>query len=122
MTSLYDRLGGDFLAAIITEFYDRAFKDPLIAHLFWGFDQKHLTEMQIQFASSMLGGPGPYRGKSLGQAHRQLKINQAHFGRRQVLMAEVLDEFQVDPDIKKQWLEREDRLKPLIVKGTPCNQ
>lgn len=118
MSSLYNLLGPKLIEDIITEFYDRAFQDPIIGHLFWNFDQDHLTKMQISFAKSMLGGSEKYEGQPLESAHKNLNLNQAHFGRRQVLMKDVLDEYKVDNDIRIQWLVREEKLRPLIVNSS----
>ena len=115
MPTIFETLGSEKIAAIISEFYDRAFQDPIIGHIFWGFDKDHLSQMQTSFASAMLGGPEKYRGKSLEAAHTGLRINKAHFGRRQVLMKEVLDDFEVDPEIARRWLLKEEKLKPLVI-------
>lgn len=113
--SLYERLGEEALVAVLTRFYERAFVDPIIGHLFFGRDREHLTRQQIDFARGLLGGPMHYRGKPLLHAHRPLLIRPPHFARRQVLMAEVLEEIGVAPDISREWLEREDNLRPLIM-------
>lgn len=115
--SLYERLGEETLVAVLTRFYERAFADPIIGHLFFGRDREHLTRQQVDFARSLLGGPMRYRGKPLLHAHRPLLIRPPHFARRQVLMAEVLDELGVAPDLSRDWLEREANLRPLIMSG-----
>jgi hemoglobin len=115
--SLYERLGEDSLVAVLTRFYERAFTDPIIGHLFFGRDQEHLTRQQIDFARSFLGGPMRYRGKPLLHAHRPLPIRPPHFARRQILMAEVMEELGVAPDVSREWLEREETLRPLIMSG-----
>jgi hemoglobin len=118
--SLYDRIGEPALRAVITEFYRRAFADGIIGHFFVNSDIAEITAKQIDFASSMLGGPKRYRGASLATAHKPFLIKPPHFGRRQVLMAEVLAEIGVAPDLAKAWLDLEETLKPLIVKGPSC--
>ena len=116
--SLYERISEATLVAAITRFYELAFIDPLIGHFFFGRDRGHLTRQQIDFARSLLGGPTRYQGKPLLHAHRPLPIRPPHFARRQVLMAEVLDELGVDPDIKREWLAREESLRPLIMSSS----
>lgn len=118
MAELIDSIGSQQLKDIITEFYIRAFADPIIGHIFWTFDRERLTQMQISFAKSMLGGSEGYRGKSLDEAHQNLNINNAHFGRRQVLMRQVLEDFNVVDSVKDEWLKREERLRPLIVRSS----
>lgn len=112
--SIYDRVGEELLQAVITEFYKRAFNDPIIGHFFFHFDREKLTRQQIDFARAMLGGPNHYKGKPLRQAHQAFAISKPHFGRRQILMREVLEEFEVAEELRESWLEREEKLRPLI--------
>ncbi len=121
--SLYTDIGSETVSAVITEFYHRAFQDPMIGHFFFGHDRGHITRMQIDFASNMLGGPKVYRGKSLQEAHGALPLRPPHFARRQVLMREVLEEFGVREDLREAWLGLEARLRPLIIQQKiDCNQ
>lgn len=113
--SLYQQVGEERLKAVITEFYKRAFTDPIIGHFFFHFDREHLTAQQIDFARSLLGGPNRYQGKPLKAAHTPFQIRKPHFGRRQVLMAEVLFDLKIPENLQKAWLEREEKLRPLIV-------
>jgi len=114
-TSLYERIGREFLVAALTEFYQRAQQDGIIGHFFLNLDLAHITAMQIDFATALLGGPRHYRGKPLGPAHGALKLRRPHFGRRQVLLKEVLDEMGLAPDLRDSWLALEEQLKPLIM-------
>lgn len=113
--SLYDDIGKDFIERALTAFYDRAFKDGIIGHFFFGKDQADLTNKQIQFASRMLGGPEPYRGRAMIPIHRPFQIRKPHFGRRQILLREVLVELELEPRLIDEWLRLEDQLKPLII-------
>jgi hemoglobin len=113
--SLYDDIGQETIERAIREFYRRAFDDGIIGHFFFGKDIDEIATKQIQFASRMLGGPVPYTGRSMTAIHTPFKINKAHFGRRQVLMRQVLEEMQVDPALRDAWLAMEERLKSLIV-------
>jgi hemoglobin len=117
--TLYEQVGSAFIKESITEFYKRAFQDGIIGHFFFGKDREHITNLQIDFATAALGGPRNYRGKSLVAAHRNLKIKGAHFGRRQVLMGEVLLEMGLDESLRQQWLALENDLKPLIMGLSP---
>ena len=113
--TLFDRIGEATLVAAITRFYELAFVDPLLGHFFFGRDRAHLTQQQIDFTRSLFGGPTRYQGKPLLQAHRPLPIRAPHFARRQVLMADVLTELGVDLDVRRELLEREETLRPLIM-------
>lgn len=114
--SLYEEIGEKALSEVITEFYKRAFNDPIIGHFFFNFDRLTLTRQQIDFARALLGGPNRYQGKPLRKAHRPFMIRQPHFGRRQVLMKEVLEESALAQNLQAAWLAKEERLKPLILR------
>lgn len=115
--TLYESIGEKFIADAIREFYRRAFQDPMICHFFINSDFEHLVKQQVHFASAMLDGPKNYHGLSLREAHTRFQIRPPHFGRRQVIMRQVLEDMLLDPKLIEQWLEREDRLRPLILSG-----
>ncbi len=114
--NLFEQIGSETIEKVITEFYIRAFDDIIIGHFFFGKDRLDITKKQIDFAIAMLGGPRNYNGKPLETAHEALSIRPPHFGRRQVLMADVLSECGVEEDLAKGWLTMEERLRPLIFK------
>jgi len=110
------------IAEIIENFYQIAFQDPIIGHLFWGVDKKHLIASQKDFAAAMLGKSRRYTGKPLKPAHAHLNIRPAHFGRRQVIMKEVLAESDLPDEVQLKWLDLENGLRAMIVSSgkTPC--
>ncbi len=122
--TLYDRIckeaGQDQIEKIVRSFYERAFFDGIIGHFFFSHNHEDLIARQTAFATAMLGGPANYKGKPLAPVHKGLGINNAHFGRRQVIMREVLEEFKVPADLAREWLELEERLRPLITGGPAC--
>ena len=120
--SLFQKIGKSLICQIISEFYDRAFEDPYLIHFFRNSSKENLIKNQTDFAIALLGGPKNYSGVSLPKAHHHLNIKPAHFGRRQVIMAEVLNDLKVEPELAKKWLSLEEKLRPLIVKGDSCDQ
>jgi len=116
--------GYDDLEKVIREFYTRAFRDPLIGHFFFHKDHETLIRQQTTFTLNMLGLEGPaYQGKNLKTAHSELPLTNVHFNRRRVLLREVLDGSALSEDIKNTWLEKEERLRPLIVNSlTNCKK
>ena len=117
--SLYELIGPAFIANAVAEFYRRAFLDGMIGHFFFHSDISHITQEQIIFATAMLGGPQQYRGKPLKAAHKPFAIRKPHFGRRQVLMREVLDDLGLDEELKNQWLALEEQFRPIILNTKP---
>jgi len=120
--NLYDQVcqqvGQTQIEKIVRSFYERAFFDGIIGHFFFGLDHESLIAKQTAFTIALLGGPSDYKGKPLVAVHKSLGINNAHFGRRQVIMGEVLSQHKVPPDLAAAWLELEERLRPLIT-GSP---
>jgi hemoglobin len=120
--TLYTKIGAAFIRAALTEFYQRAFSDMIIGHFFFNKDIAQITAQQIDFATGMLGGPRNYHGKSLGAAHHSLNLRRPHFGRRQVLMYEVLTGMGLDPELRDAWLELEEQLRGIVMPSAkvPC--
>jgi hemoglobin len=79
--SAYERIGG---AATIREAVDRFYRrlqaDPELAGYFSG-DLTALKQHQAALLTQVLGGPGRYEGRDLGEAHAPLRIPGAHFRR-----------------------------------------
>jgi hemoglobin len=117
----YEQIGAERLAAIVQSFYEKVFQDPMLAHFFMNIDHEHLVAMQVDFVSSMLGGPQRYRGKPLETLHDTMIIRPPHFRRRQRILQETMEEFGLDEAVIAMWLKQEERLKPLIMKDqTSC--
>ena len=114
--SLYQKIGKDFIEQAITEFYKRAFEDPIIGHFFFQKNREELTAKQIPFAAMMLGSDEHrYQGKPLRHAHQGLGIRRPHFDRRQVLMRDVLEEMKLKPELIDDWLKLENNLRGMIL-------
>jgi hemoglobin len=118
MASLYDQIGAEFIGRAIAEFYRRAFTDGVIGHFFMRSDLAEITRQQTAFATALLGGPRHYRGKPLQKAHAPFIIKAPHFGRRQMLMAEVLEDLGLKKELRDAWLKLEEQLRPLVVNST----
>jgi truncated hemoglobin YjbI len=114
--TLYEKIGEDRMAKIVTDFYVKAFADPIISHFFFGKDRADITKKQIDFVRGLLGGPMSYGGRPLPEAHENLAIKIAHFQRRQVLMEEILTLHELPQALKEGWLALEDKLKNLIIR------
>ena len=119
--TLYEQVckqgGQDQIEKIVRSFYERAFFDGIIGHFFFGRDHEELIIKQTSFTIALLGGPSIYKGKPLATIHKSLKINNAHFGRRQVIMKEVLENYKIPRNLAAAWLDLEERLRPLITGG-----
>ena len=116
--SLYDDIGAERVEKIVHAFYARSITDPMLAHFFMHIDHDELVVQQIQFLSNLLGGPLVYQGKTLQDAHRPFSIRPPHFARRQILLAQTMDEMGLEPHLASAWLALEERLRSLIMNQT----
>jgi hemoglobin len=78
--TIYEAIGGDTaLAAVVDDFYGRVLDDPDLAGFFAGTNMTRLKGRQVEFFAAALGGPVPYTGASMRDAHRGRAIAQWHF-------------------------------------------
>jgi hemoglobin len=78
--TIYDAIGGDTaLVAVVEDFYGRVLADPDLAGFFAGTNMTRLKGRQVEFFAAALGGPVPYTGASMRDAHRGRAIAQRHF-------------------------------------------
>jgi hemoglobin len=79
-SSIYEIIGGEAaLEPVIDDFYDRVLADPELRGFFAGTNMTRLKGRQVEFFAAALGGPQPYSGASLRDAHRGRGIEQKHF-------------------------------------------
>lgn len=80
--SIYDEIGGAAsVSAAVDDFYRRVLDDPALGPYFTGTDVKRLKGHQRAFIAAAIGGPEPYLGRNMAEAHAQLEITPADFDR-----------------------------------------
>jgi len=78
--SIYQVIGGDTaLEEVVEDFYRRVLADAELAGFFAGANMAKLKGRQVEFFAAALGGPLPYSGASMRDAHRGRGIKQRHF-------------------------------------------
>lgn len=78
--SLYERLGGaPALALVVDDFYARVLSDADLAPFFAGVNMPRLKARQVDFLTTVFGGPRLYRGPSMRLTHSGMGITSAHF-------------------------------------------
>ena len=78
--SVYNEIGGrDAVEAVVTDFYDRVLSDEQLVPYFDGMNMGELRAHQIQFISSVTGGPVEYSGADMREAHAHLDIEESDF-------------------------------------------
>lgn len=80
MSSVYEQIGGAAAVdAAVDIFYRRVLGDPLISHFFDSVDMDRQIGKQKAFLTMAFGGPNSYTGKDMRNAHKHLKLTEAHF-------------------------------------------
>ncbi|MGN6105055.1 MAG: group I truncated hemoglobin, partial [Kofleriaceae bacterium] len=121
---LFERIGEAGLRAVITDFYDRVFRDAMIGFMFAGKDRRHLIDREIEFTAKMLGAPDvAYRGQPIRTAHARHTIFGGQFERRLQILREAMAAHAVDPDVQRVWIEHTRALRGQVThdKGSECS-
>ena len=121
--TLFDRIGGDALRAVIADFYDRVFRDVMIGFMFQGKDRAHLVEREWELVAALLGARGvTYRGRPMREAHAQHTIFGGQFERRLQILRETLRDHGVDAEVQKAWIDHQLALRGQITRdqGSEC--
>ena len=122
-SELFDKIGGDALRAVITDFYARIFGDVMIGFMFQGRDRAHLIEREWELVAALLGAPGvTYTGRPMKTAHAQHTIFGGHFERRLQILRETLRDHAVDPAVQQAWFDHTQSLRAQVTrdKGSEC--
>ncbi|GGL60090.1 group I truncated hemoglobin [Halocalculus aciditolerans] len=73
--SIYAEIGGrDAVESVVDDFYDRVLDDPVLTPYFEDTDMDELFAHQVQFVSSVAGGPVEYDGEDMQAAHEGMGI------------------------------------------------
>lgn len=114
--SLFDDIGGEAgLRAVLTDFYDRVFADPMIGYLFMGQRKARLVELELQFTARVMGADVRYEGRSIRAAHAAHNIRKGHFRRRNRLLEETLRDHGVPPHVIEGWLSHARALERAVL-------
>jgi hemoglobin len=90
-TSLYDAVGGgDALRLAVDRFYLAVLADPRLAPYFEGKDVTAIKRHQVLLLTTVLGGPQPYDGRDLGEAHAGLAVTGEDYDRTVAHLVDVL--------------------------------
>lgn len=91
--SLYDKYGGfGTVSKIVHEFYRRVQESDLLIPYFSQADMDRLITHQIQFFSTLMGGPVTYEGRQLDEIHKRLDITPVAFTEILEILQESLED------------------------------
>ena len=118
MTSpLIERLGGlEHLKKILTDFYSRIFKDPMIGYLFHKQDINRLIERELEWTARLFGDRTlSYQGRPLKDAHQKHPIRRGHFHRRNQILRQTLHAHQLDTELIDIWMKHSESMISTIL-------
>jgi len=114
--SIYARIGGrEAVEAVVSDFYDRVFADPLLEPYFEDVDREALYAHQVQFVSAVAGGPVSYDGADMQEAHEGMGITGEAFDRVAAYLGEALSENGVAEDDVETIVDEVAALEPEVV-------
>ncbi|MCB9545369.1 MAG: group 1 truncated hemoglobin [Myxococcales bacterium] len=112
--ALFDQIGEAGLRAVLVDFYDRVFADPMIGFFFLGKDKARLVELELQHTARMLGERVAYDGRPMREAHAPHRIMKGQFLRRNRLLEQVLADHRVPGAVVEAWLAHARGLEAAI--------
>lgn len=116
----FDRMGGESrLRIIIEEFVDRVFDDVMIGFHFRNAKRKRVKRFEYEHAAEFLGAGVVYGGRPLREAHGEHRIMGGQFDRRTQILRDVLNQHDVDPEIRDRWIAHVESLRGEITGQGP---
>lgn len=114
--TIYREIGGhETVEAVVDEFYDRVLSDEQLVEFFEGMNMEELQAHQIQFISSVAGGPVDYSGDDMREAHAHLAITEADFDAVATYLECALRSNGVDDDNVEAIMAEVAALKPPVL-------
>lgn len=104
--SLYHKLGGKAaLDAAVDAFYVKVLADKRVNHFFEDVSMTKQHRKQKEFLAAAFGGPIPWAGKDMREAHRDLPgLNDEHFNAIAGHLKTTLEDLKVDEALIRQVL------------------
>lgn len=97
--ALYDRIGGEEgVVRLVNLFYQKVFADEELFDFFNAVPMERLKNMQKEFFTVALGGPGGYSDSELSHAHHGKNIEKQHFKTFVEILFSTLSEFELDEE------------------------
>ncbi|WP_167494696.1 MULTISPECIES: truncated hemoglobin [Vibrio] len=95
--SLYSKYGGfACVHQIVERFHDKVLESKILAPYFSGINFDALVDHQVNFVTTIMGGPNCYDDNLLLAAHQHLSIDQDAWNEVVRILSEVLNEFNVE--------------------------
>ncbi|WP_181871544.1 group I truncated hemoglobin [Sphaerisporangium album] len=114
--SFYDQVGGaSAVGDVVDLFYVRVLDDADLKPYFAGVDMPRLKRHMVVLLCSVLGGPEPYEGRDLAEAHRGMGITHQHYAKVGEILLSVMREAGVSEEIQRHVVLTLDKVESSIV-------
>jgi hemoglobin len=114
--TLYDQLGGfSAVRKLVSDFYDRVLEEDDLAPFFEHTDMAHLIDHQTKFWTTLLGGPASYTTDQLRKIHTTMGIEDRHFDLVAELVAETLEDHDIDEKHARSFMDNLASYRSCIV-------
>lgn len=120
--SMYDRLGPTAVRIIVEQLYARVFADQNLTPWFADLTSSDAATLRRHFGlmlRQMLGASTHFTLDELARSHRRRQVTGAAFDRFAGHLINVLDDLQVDVDIRAHVAAALSDLRPLMVVDMP---
>lgn len=117
--NLYDQLGGMATVDMAVEiFYLKVMEDDSVSHFFRWTHMMQQLEKPKAFLAHVFGGPSPYDGKSLNEAHAHLReygLTHEHFDTVVRHLVEALEEIGIGHTLIEKVIEITERTRKDVI-------
>jgi NAD(P)H-flavin reductase/truncated hemoglobin YjbI len=110
---------GEAMMAILTDFYTRAFDDPVLSPYFAGVTRQRLIEKVYSFMRQIFTGEKLYFGDRPRNAHHWMVISDEVFDYREELLASCMRRHGLARRLIERWQAIEESYRGGIVKAKP---
>lgn len=120
--SLYHKLGGKAaMNAAIEVFYKKVLADDRIKHFFDDINMNKQRRKQNEFLSAAFGGPIPWTGKNLREAHEDITgIKEIHFNAVAENLQKTLEELKIPKELIDQVMAIAASTKDQVLNRKPA--
>lgn len=120
--TLFDKYGGfSTISKIVLSLYDRLLEDDDVGPFFDDVDMPKLIDHQTKFVSSLMGGPASFTDNHIERAHRDMVIENHHFDRLKVMVAETLSDFDLNEDDIATVLDAFEQRRSILIEKPNVN-
>jgi len=117
---LWAGLGGPLVRAVLEDFYQQVYRDPLLAPFFHQVTIDRSIDKQYSFLRQLMTGERVYFGDRPRNAHHWMVITEALFDHRQELMVATLLAHGLSALQIARWTRLEQHYRRDIVKSAAC--